>query len=131
MQDYIQWTVGIFLNFSNATTLNKSKDTNCMLILSQSKRKLSEHVLLIYLNSTGVGFKQQSGRYWKMTGCSWWNSEQCEYTTWCVMIQASSTLHECIRSCARVQLAVGLTNLFSARVQQRVAQKICSDLTCN
>ena len=54
MQDYIQWTAGIFLNFSNATTPNKTKDTNCVLIPSQSKRKLPEHVLLIYLMSAGT-----------------------------------------------------------------------------
>ena len=43
-----------FLNFSNGTTPNKSKDTNYMLIPSESKGKLSEHVLLIYLISAGA-----------------------------------------------------------------------------
>ena len=33
------------------------------------------------------------------------------------MLLASSTLYKCIRSCTRVQLASGSTNLFSAHVQ--------------
>ena len=43
-----------FLNFSNAITSNKSKDTHHMLLPSQNKRNLSENVLLTYVISTGA-----------------------------------------------------------------------------